>query len=255
MTGGSGSRGGPEPEPPRADRVLLDDGAVLALDKPAGVSMATSSRPGKSEEEVVERLLIACGVPETAPRPLLVHRLDEGTSGVVLLARDAATHRVLSEAFQRRATEKTYRALVWGHPVPARGETRAPLGRDLKDGRKMSVREGGKPAVTRWTTLRRYTSVADLEASPETGRTHQIRVHLAALGHPLVGDDLYGGGTRWRGVRDPALRAAFAAVTHPLLHAARLVVPALGVDVVAPLPAVTAGLLELLARGRPLRYS
>lgn len=246
MTAGSGSRGGPGPEPP--GRVLLDDGAVLALDKPAGVSMATSSRPGKSEGEVVGRLLAACGVPETTPLPLLVHRLDEGTSGVVLLARDAGTHRLLSEAFQRRATEKTYRALVWGHPVPARGETRAPLGRDLKDGRKMSVREGGKPAVTRWTTLRRYTAVADLEASPETGRTHQIRVHLAALGHPLVGDDLYGGGTRWRGVRDPALRAAFAAVTHPLLHAARLVVPALGVDVVAPLPGDFTALLGLLAR-------
>ena len=246
MTGVSRSRYAAGPEPP--GRVLLDDGSVLALDKPAGVSMATSSRPGKSEEEVVGRLLGACGVSAAIPRPLLVHRLDEGTSGVVLLARDAATHRLLSDAFQRRATEKTYRALVWGHPVPARGETRAPLGRDLKDGRKMSVRLGGKPAVTRWTTLRRYAAVADLEASPETGRTHQIRVHLAALGHPLVGDDLYGGGTRWHGVRDPALRAAFAAVSHPLLHAARLVVPAVGVDLVAPLPGDYAALLGLLAR-------
>ena len=246
MTGSAGADAAPAPRVP--DRVLFDDGSVLALDKPAGVSMATSSRPGKSEEEVVSRLLASCGLPETAPRPLLVHRLDEGTSGVVLLARDAATHKLLSEAFQRRATQKTYRALVWGHPVPVRGETRAPLGRDRKDGRKMSVREEGKPAVTRWTTLRRYGSVADLEVAPETGRTHQIRVHLAARGHPLVGDDLYGGGTRWRGVRDPALRAAFAAVAHPLLHAARVVVPALGIDVEAPLPGDYAALLGLLAR-------
>jgi RluA family pseudouridine synthase len=208
--------------------------------------MATSGRPGKSEAEVVARLLASCGLPAGEPLPRLVHRLDEGTSGVVLLAREAEAHRRLSTAFQARAAHKTYRALVWGHPVPARGLADAPLGRDLKDGRKMAVREGGKPAITRWTTLRRYPSVADLELLPETGRTHQIRVHLAARGHPLVGDDLYGGATRWRGVRDPGLRAALAAVAHPLLHAARIVVPSLGVDVEAPLPAGYAALLRML---------
>jgi len=232
----------------RVPRVLLDDGSVLALDKPSGVSMATSSRPDRSEPDVVSRILEACGLAVPPVLPLLVHRLDEGTSGVVLLARDAATHRRLSMAFQERAARKTYRALVWGHPVPSRGLADAPLGRDPKDGRKMAVRESGKPAVTRWTTLRRYPSVADLELAPETGRTHQIRVHLAAKGHPIVGDDFYGGATRWRGVRDPVARSAFAGVAHPLLHAARVVVASLGIDVEAPLPTEYCGLLALLER-------
>ncbi len=230
----------------RPSRLLLDEGAVLALDKPAGLSMATSGRPGKSEADVVARLLAGCGLAVPPELPLLVHRLDEGTSGVVLLARDVATHRQLSMAFQERAAHKTYRALVWGHPVPSRGLADAPLGRDPKDGRKMAVRAGGKPAVTRWATLRRYPSVADLELTPETGRTHQIRVHLSAKGHPIVGDDFYGGGTRWRGVRDPAARAAFCAVSHPLLHAARVVVASLGIEVEAPLPSDYAALLALL---------
>lgn len=231
---------------PGGERLLRDDGSLLALDKPAGVSMATSGRPGKSEEEVVARLLAACGAATAGPFPLLVHRLDEGTSGVVLLARDAETHRRLSRAFQEREARKTYRALVWGHPVPARGLADAPLARDPRDGRKMAVRGGGKPARTAWATLRRYRSVADLELAPETGRTHQIRVHLSAKGHPIVGDDLYGGGARWRGVREPELRAALAAVGRPLLHAARVVVPSLGIDVSAPLPDDYAALLALL---------
>jgi 23S rRNA pseudouridine1911/1915/1917 synthase len=209
--------------------------------------MATSGRPGKSEADVVARLLEACGLSIPQDLPLLVHRLDEGTSGVVLLARDVATHRSLSMAFQERAALKTYRALVWGHPVPSRGLADAPLARDPKDGRKMAVRAGGKPAVTRWTTLRRYPSVADLELTPETGRTHQIRVHLSAKGHPIVGDDFYGGATRWRGVRDPVARAAFCAVSRPLLHAARVVVASAGIDIEAPLPSDYAALLETLA--------
>jgi len=226
--------------------ILLSTDDVLALAKPAGVSMATSSRAGKSEREIVARLLGACGVRE-AGSLRLVHRLDVGTTGVVLLARTDVALRMLSRALQEKTATKSYRALVWGHPVPARGRIDLPLARDPKDGRKMRVASEGKASATRYRTLRRYRSLADLEVTPESGRTHQIRVHLAAKGHPLVGDDLYGGATRWRGVRDPRLREAFAAVGHPLLHAARIVVAALGVEVEAPLPADYAALVAALA--------
>ena len=222
---------------------LFTDDRLLALDKPAGVSMATSARI--SESETVGRLLEACGLPRE-PSLRIVHRLDVGTSGVVLLARNAEAHRLLTRAFQERAAKKTYRALCWGHPVPARGVLDAPLGRDTKDGRKMAVRPEGKPARTGYATLRRYAGIADLELAPETGRTHQIRVHLAAKGHPIVGDDFYGGATRWRGVRDPALRAALARVAHPLLHALRVEIPEMGIDVTAPLPAEYRRILEML---------
>ncbi|MFY9550830.1 MAG: RNA pseudouridine synthase, partial [Thermoanaerobaculia bacterium] len=193
----------------------------------------------------VARLLEACGEPPD-PTLLLVHRLDLGTSGAVLLAKTAAAHRALTQALQAGAARKTYRALVWGHPVPARGALEKPLGRDPKDGRKMKVRDDGKTAVTRYDTLARLPSVADLRVYPETGRTHQIRVHLSAHGHPIVGDDLYGGATRWRGVRDPSRRRALAHVTRPLLHAERIQVEALRIDVAAPLAWDYAKALEVL---------
>jgi 23S rRNA pseudouridine1911/1915/1917 synthase len=216
--------------------ILLENADVLALDKPPGVSMATSSRP-HSAEDAVRRLLAACGVAETGPLVLLVHRLDVGTSGVVLLARSDAAHRALSRALQQRTAKKTYRALVWGHPVPARGTIELALARDPKDGRKMRVAPDGKPSVTDYETLQRCRSLADLRLTPGTGRTHQIRVHLSAKGHPIAGDDFYGGATRWRGVKDPDLRTALRRLTRPLLHAERIVIPEMGIDVSAPLPA------------------
>lgn len=223
---------------------------MLVLDKPPGVSMATSARPEKSPEIVIERLLAACGVREGVGPLFLVHRLDVGTSGVVVLARSGEAHRRFSRALQERRVAKTYRALVWGHPVPARGLIEAPLARDPKDGRRMRVAANGKPALTRYETRRRLPSVADLALFPETGRTHQIRVHLASRGHPIVGDDLYGAATRWRGVRDPKARAALAGVTRALLHAETLLCPELDLDVTAPPPVDLTSVCGLLAPSR-----
>ena len=216
--------------------ILFENEDVLALDKPAGISMATSKKEGKSGADAVQRLFAACALPVPDPPPLLVHRLDAGTSGVVLLAKTPEAHRALSLALQERRAQKTYRALVWGHPVPSKGTIDLPLQRDPKDGRKMRVSADGKPSRTRYTTLRRFASLADLELHPETGRTHQIRVHLSAKGHPIAGDDFYGGASRWHGVRDPRLREALRRVVRPLLHASRIEIPEMGVDVTAPLP-------------------
>ena len=229
---------------------LFENESVVAIDKPAGISMATSSRAEKSGAEAVRRLLEACGEPFD-PSLLLVHRLDLGTSGVVLLARSEKAHRVLTLALQNRRLEKTYRALVWGRPAPARGIYEDAIGRDPKDGRRMKASREGKPARTRYRTLARLPSVTDVELQPETGRTHQIRVHLSAHGHPIVGDDLYGGATRWRGVRDPAHRRALSGVARPLLHAARIAVPELSIDVAAPLPDDYERVLEALSREPP----
>ncbi len=215
--------------------ILFEGEDVLVVNKPAGVSMATSSRSG-SAEEAVRRLLAACGEVERGPLPLLVHRLDVGTTGVVLLAKSDAAHRALSRALQQRTAQKTYRALVYGHPVPARGRIDLALARDPKDGRKMRVEKDGKPSVTAYETLKRYRSLADLRLSPETGRTHQIRVHLSAKGHPIAGDDFYGGATRWRGVRERGAREALQRLARPLLHAERIVIEELGIDASAPLP-------------------
>ena len=234
--------------------LLFESSSFLVVDKPAGVSMATprgAAGGPDAGEPAVRRILEALGLPLVDPLPLLVHRLDVGTSGCVLLAKGPEAHRLASLAFQERRVGKTYRALSWGHPVPATGSYFDPLGKDREDARKMRVDPGGKEAVTAYRTLRRYRSLADLELTPATGRTHQIRVHLAAHGHPIAGDDLYGGATRWRGVREPAVRAALAALPRPLLHAERLAVAGAGVDVAAPLPPDYARVLALLeAAGR-----
>ena len=229
-------------------RLIHLDPDLAVVAKPSGLSLQT---PRRDPEGAVGRLLAA--LPEGERRELgagpvlLVHRLDVGTSGLVVVARSAAVHRALVQAFSERRVEKRYLALVWGRPRPGRGIYDVPLAPDRRDRRRMGADPAGRRAVTRYAVRAVGPSVALVELAPETGRTHQIRVHLAAAGHPIVGDDLYGG-PRHRGVRDPALRRALAPA-HTLLHAWRLRLPApplaAALELEAPLPAAFAAALAL----------
>lgn len=217
---------GGEARAPGVGTVLWSDRRLVAVAKPPGLSLATRpSEPGAA----VLRLLESIPEEERALHDLdaggllLVHRLDVGTSGVVLLARDEEAHKGLVRAISSKLAHKTYLALVWGRPRPREGRLEWPLGPDKRDRRKMRVDPAGKPAATRYRVLSAPPHAALVQLEPETGRTHQIRVHLAFAGHPVVGDDFYGG-PRHRGVRDRRLRALLDP-GHSLLHAWHLAVP------------------------------
>jgi 23S rRNA pseudouridine1911/1915/1917 synthase len=222
--------------------VLHSDERLVALAKPAGVSLAT---PRREPHAAVKRLLATLDEAERTLHGLevgtllLVHRLDVGTSGVVLLARNPDIHRELVAAFAARRVDKTYLGLVWGRPRPPAGRFEQPLGPDRRDRRRMRVDAAGRSASSNYATVGRGAHVSLLRLTPLTGRTHQLRVHLASAGHPIVGDDLYGG-PRHRGVKDPALRRALGP-GRPLLHAWRLGLPSTvatpGLIITAPLPA------------------
>lgn len=232
-------------------RLLHVDHRLLAVAKPPGVSLATRRCDPRG---AVLRLLATLPADEVQgwgidPRDtFLLHRLDRFTTGVVLLARGCEAHRELLRHWQAGEVEKTYLALVWGHPRPREGSWFWPVGPDRRDRRRVRVDPEGKRAHTDYRVLAAPPHVALMRLHPRTGRTHQLRVHLARAGHPIVGDDLYGG-PRHRGVRDDTLRRALSP-PHLLLHAWRLTLPgergAPPLTVTAPLPAALAAALAVL---------
>lgn len=181
--------------------VLHEDADLIVLDKPAG--LVVHPAPGNQEGTLVNALLAHAGddLPGIGgeKRPGIVHRLDKDTSGVMVVAKTERAHRALSLAFAERDLDREYLALVWGLPQPPAGEIEAPLGRHPADRKRMAVLTGtdaerrGKAALTRYRTERAWggTACALLRCRLQTGRTHQIRVHLAHIGHPLVGDPVY----------------------------------------------------------------
>lgn len=176
--------------------VVFEDEHLLVLDKPAGLVVHPGA--GVQSGTLVNALLHhAPGIARVGGegRPGIVHRLDRDTSGLLVVAKTEDAYQALVEALRERTVTRVYTALVWGDPGPASGTIELPIGRDPKDRKRMAVVRGpaGKLARTRWKVLERYGLATLLQARLDTGRTHQIRVHLAALRHPVVGDPVYGG--------------------------------------------------------------
>ncbi|MCC7345170.1 MAG: RluA family pseudouridine synthase [Deltaproteobacteria bacterium] len=205
-------------------KVLYEDADLLVLDKPA--EMVVHLGAGVKQGTLVNALLHHCkdlsGIGGVA-RPGIVHRLDKGTSGLLVVAKNDRAHQGLSSQFQSRRVAKTYLAFVWGRPRDASGKIDVPLGRSERD-RKRIASHGRKlrPAVTRYRVLKRWPAMALLELKPETGRTHQLRVHLAELGNPIVGDPTYGRRHLKASELSPELTAILQETTFQLLHAWRL---------------------------------
>lgn len=212
-----------EPRPqPMALSILYEDDQLLVIDKPAG--LVVHPAPGSRDSTLVNALLAHCGDSLSGIggvcRPGIVHRLDKDTSGLLVVAKTDAAHAGLAQQFLNHTVDRAYLALVWGVPVPPAGRIAGNIGRSPHDRKKMALRRsGGKAAATRYRTLRSYGKVVSLvECRLDTGRTHQIRVHMTSRGHPLVGDRTYG---RPRPGAGP-LYDALLAFPRQALHAAEL---------------------------------
>lgn len=206
----------PQADPSLAIEVLHEDPEVIVVNKAAGVVVHPGA--GNAQGTLVNGLLAR--YPELADvgdpsRPGIVHRLDAGTTGVLAVARTQPAHERLVDMLARRQVRREYRALCAGVVEPPAGVIDAPIGRSPRDPTAMAVVAGGRPARTEYRRLDVGEGVSYVACRLETGRTHQIRVHLSAHGHPVVGDQRYGGGDRWPDVARPMLHAAVLAFEHP----------------------------------------
>jgi len=215
----------PQPQAMNLD-IIYEDDDVIVLEKPAGLVVHPAA--GNPDRTLVNALLAHAeangglsGIGGVA-RPGIVHRLDKGTSGLMVVAKNDKAHRTLSEQFANRTIERAYYAIVWGRPNPLSGEIEGNIARSSANRKKMAVvSKGGKPALTRYKVIKSLGRVASLvECRLATGRTHQIRVHMAHIGHPVLGDPVYGrvGKNRREALSDEA-KTAISSLDHQALHA------------------------------------
>lgn len=245
-------------QPEAIDLVVLhEDASLVVVDKPAG--MATHPAPGARSGTLVAALLHRWSLGGDWPdpqRPGIVHRLDKDTTGVIVVAKTPQAMHALARQFAARTVEKEYAAIVRGAPREERGTIDLAIGRDPVARHRMQARVGQRrPAVTEWRVLERFGTppvAALVQATPRTGRTHQIRVHLASIGHPIVGDSLYAGESR---AGSPGMRHLLDDFPRQALHARRLRLrhPEDGrwFEVEAPLPADMVALLGRLRAAEP----
>jgi 23S rRNA pseudouridine1911/1915/1917 synthase len=215
-------RYGPEPIP--LD-IIYEDSALIVLNKPAG--LVVHPAPGHPRGTLVNGLLHHCPelmAREDAHRPGIVHRLDKDTSGIMVVAKNRAAHEALSRQFKQRTVTKRYLAIVRGCPPAAAGRITHPIGRHPTARKQMStVTRKARPAETHWQCQEQFAAAALLALDLKTGRTHQIRVHCAAMHHPIIGDPVYGGRRKiTAGARGPARPSPPSAAPRQMLHAWRL---------------------------------
>jgi 23S rRNA pseudouridine1911/1915/1917 synthase len=236
--------------------VLHDDADIVVIDKPAGLVVHPAA--GHPDQTLVNALLFhvkdLSGIGGEL-RPGIVHRLDKDTSGVMVIAKNDEAHRKLTAEWNTDRVRKEYFALVYGTPAHERGTIDAPIGRDPRDRKRMAVVANGRRAITDYEVAERLRYVSLLRCRLHTGRTHQIRVHMKHLGHPIVGDPVYSG-PQWRGIPDKRVQKVLASLDRQMLHAAKIafVHPGTGENVSyeAPLPRDFA---EVLSGVRPQKLT
>lgn len=223
--------------------ILYEDDCLLVINKPKNMVVHPSA--GHNEGTLVNAVLAHCqgnlsGINGVL-RPGIVHRIDKDTTGALLVCKDDNTHRDLAEQLKKHSIRRRYRALVWGNLREEEGTVDAPIGRHPIDRKKMAINyKNGKEAVTHYRVLERFGNATYIECRLETGRTHQIRVHMSSIGHPLLGDQVYGSGKNPWGLQGQALHAMILGFVHPRTGEY--------MEFQAPLPEYFLGLLEKLRK-------